>query len=798
MLRVTTTTIYPEYTTEEIEILRDEVARICNRIPPLWDLTNYVAVNPFLGFAGQPLPEAARLISDGLNAQVLPELDFYRAKWQEGAFGKAELERVARRADQEPEALEAILNGQAPMPLRPASEIFTFAERYDREYNTTWNDKVLRHVTLWCGVHMYEGAAPWGQTETSQPLYASWREAAQVDRSLEIAGLKGWRKWVKSLPDQPAAAIAAMLERLGVPAATREAYLYRLFNGVFGWASYLRREAWQVGSMDGGQVAELLAIRICTDAAVAELAPRPAHAPIHSAIHTAVEDETVRFLFQEALEDGYARQLIGKIAPPPAQTQEERPAVQGVFCIDVRSEPLRRHLEAQSPRIATLGFAGFFGITLDWQVNGKSSARCPVLLSPGVSLSPLTAKKGEAKKAIKQVQTAPTAMFTFVETIGLAYGLGLAGDALRWFRTSREDEHNAPFRIDGDGRMDGIPLENRLTMAVTILKNMGLRETFGRIVLLCGHEARSENNSHLAGLDCGACCGHSGAINARVAAAVLNDPAVRVQLPDEGYVVPEDTHFLPAVHDTSIDEVILLDTDRVPFSHRDDVAQLKRWLADAAILTRAERATTLGLEGRPKTILDEFLRRRAADWAEVRPEWALARNAAFIAARRERTREVNLQGRSFLHEYDWTTDPDNSILNLILAAPMVVASWINLQYFASTVDNEVFGCGTKTLHNRVGTLGVVLGNGGDLRTGLSIQSVHASDGSWFHEPLRLQVVVEAPRERIEAVLTGNPGVNDLVENGWVRLFALDPDSTTIARWIPGTGWEEETPVAQAA
>ena len=120
---------------------------------------------------------------------------------------------------------------------------------------------------------------------------------------------------------------------------------------------------------------------------------------------------------------------------------------------------------------------------------------------------------------------------------------------------------------------------------------------------------------------------------------------------------------------------------------------------------------------------------------------------------------------------------------------MVVASWINLQYFASTVDNDVFGCGNKVLHNRVGSLGVVLGNGGDLRTGLAMQSVHAPDGSWYHEPLWLQVIVEAQPERIDAVLAAQASVRDLVENGWVRLFALDPQSSAAFRRVPGQGWE---------
>ncbi|MGB9634235.1 MAG: putative inorganic carbon transporter subunit DabA, partial [Chloroflexaceae bacterium] len=223
--------------------------------------------------------------------------------------------------------------------------------------------------------------------------------------------------------------------------------------------------------------------------------------------------------------------------------------------------------------------------------------------------------------------------------------------------------------------------------------------------------------------------------------------------------------------------------------HQSDLEQLRAWLSEAAVATRLERARALGIGQGDPELISRQIRRRARDWSEVRPEWALARNAAFIAARRARTRGVCLEGRAFLHEYDWTTDPDNSILTLILTAPVVVASWINLQYFGSTVDNAYFGCGTKTIHNRVGTLGVVLGNGGDLRTGLALQSVQGPDGRWYHEPMRLQVVVEAPRERIEAVMQQHAVVRDLVENGWLRLFALDPEGTGATRWVPGAGWE---------
>ncbi len=614
-----------------------------------------------------------------------------------------------------------------------------------------------------------------------------------MDRSLEIAGLRGWRDCLGRLPNQAEETIATALTWLGVPAADHESYLYRLLGGLYGWASYLRRPSWQQGGNDPGSLVDLLAIRIAGDAAFAAI-KRVAGAPDGEMGTTTAPDESVLVAFQEAWEDGFAQNLLARIVTPPGPAIDSRPAVQAVFCIDVRSEPLRRHLEAQSAEIATLGFAGFFGVALEWQAE-QGGARCPALLRPGIHLQPASASPqgvASVRGVVKQVQTAPAAAFSFVELLGLAYGVGLARDALGATPGEGPSENAVSIELEPDGRGHGITPSARIDLAAGILKNMGLRAPYAPLVLLCGHAGRSANNPHAAGLDCGACGGHGGALNARVAAAVLNDPEVRAGLRKRGLDLPADTHFLPGVHDTSVDEVTLLDLDRVPQGHEAAVKQLGRWLEQAGGSVRAERAARLGLADRPTSNLRRLLARRARDWSEIRPEWGLARNAAFLAARRARTRGVNLDGRAFLHEYDSGADPDGSVLALILSAPMVVASWINLQYFASTVDNDVFGCGSKTLHNRVGSLGVVLGNGGDLRTGLPAQSVHAADGGWYHEPLRLQVIVEAPPDKIQAVLTAHSGVMDLVENGWLRLFALDPASSDTWLWVSGQGWERAT------
>ena len=177
--------------------------------------------------------------------------------------------------------------------------------------------------------------------------------------------------------------------------------------------------------------------------------------------------------------------------------------------------------------------------------------------------------------------------------------------------------------------------------------------------------------------------------------------------------------------------------------------------------------------------------RRCRDWSEVRPEWALAGNQAFIVGPREATSSVNLAGRVFLHSYDESRDPTGNVLELILTAPMVVANWINLQYYASTVDNVAFGSGDKAIHNVVGQIGILQGNGGDLATGLAWQSVH--DGERLqHAPRRLSVIVHARRSRIQAVIEKHELVSQLAGNGWLTLVAIDQGRAY--RWTAGAGW----------
>ncbi|ALO45066.1 hypothetical protein PS2015_377 [Pseudohongiella spirulinae] len=115
-----------------------------------------------------------------------------------------------------------------------------------------------------------------------------------------------------------------------------------------------------------------------------------------------------------------------------------------------------------------------------------------------------------------------------------------------------------------------------------------------------------------------------------------------------------------------------------------------------------------------------------------------------------------------------------------MTALMIVTNWINLQYYASTVDNRIYGSGNKLLHNVVGeNEGVFEGNGGDLRIGLAMQ-LH-DGGHWRHQPLRLSVFIAAPRDAILTIVRKHAAVAELIDNDWLTVFQWDAEQHTIGR-----------------
>jgi uncharacterized protein YbcC (UPF0753/DUF2309 family) len=369
-----------------------------------------------------------------------------------------------------------------------------------------------------------------------------------------------------------------------------------------------------------------------------------------------------------------------------------------------------------------------------------------------------------AVRAWGRFKLAAVSSFAFVEAMGPVYVTKLLRDGLGFGKGKGPDSARPRFS-------PALDIDTRTVTAETVLRAMSLTENFARFVLLAGHGANVVNNPFASALHCGACGGHAGDVNARLLAGLLNDPAVRQRLVQKGFAIPADAVFLAGLHDTTTDAVTLFEGDLEIDADAGDLNKIRRWLQQSGELARAERAVKLAGASA------QSVSSRSSDWSQVRPELGLA------GCRRA------LDGRAFLHDYVWRQDEGFKILELILTAPVVVASWISLQYFGSTVAPTLFGAGNKLLHNVVGGIGVLEGNGGKLRAGLPWQSVH--DGAaYLHEPLRLTVAVEAPRDAITAILKGHDGVRALFDNGWLHLLVLDEQGRMAwryagdCRWIP--------------
>jgi uncharacterized protein YbcC (UPF0753/DUF2309 family) len=779
--------------TEIDSALEQAIADATGRIAPLWPLSRFVAVNPFVGLADRPFAEAAALMGRATGSPLAFPPAFYLERYLNGEILPEDLQEAAIEAGSAATADElaaAVRNSEWPDPapvLLPLPSTVC-----DATLGTRWEEFFAGEVAKWCAAYTDEGQSLWQFPWKSDPLYPAWREAASLDRTAEFAGLPGWRRFIAGLDRDPVKAIAGTARQLGIPASHAADCFHRLLMTVRGWAGHFQFKAHEKGlrGESDDQLVHLLAIRLAGEAALLsglrdsplDAAWKSARDGITAGIDPAAGRTAAR-IWQRAHECARQRELFASLAKTAPAAAAGRPDFQAVFCIDVRSEVYRRALESVAPGGETMGFAGFFGFPIEAVPVGESSGtpQCPVLLTPAVRVpaqaSPVAK---EQRRFRKQASTAWTAFkssavssFVFVETTGLGFAA----------RFARDLSHHSPAGSCGCEGMDtsAIPLDQQAAMAAGALKHLGFAKGTGlaRLVLLCGHGSATANNPFGSSLDCGACGGHTGEANARTAAAVLNDPAVRVRLAGDGVHIPADTWFAAGLHNTTTDEVTIFDLDAAPGTHREELASLQAHLTRASVLARGERAASLGENPAAPRLANRIIE-RSHDWSQVRPEWGLAGNYAFVAAPRHMTRHLRLNGRVFLHDYRYGADADEATLNLLLIAPVVVASWINLQYFASTIDNERFGAGNKVLHNVTGVLGVVEGNGGDLRVGLPLQSVH--DGTtWRHEPLRLSVCVAAPCEAIDRILANNPQVAALVANEWIHLFALDDNGETTGK-----------------
>jgi uncharacterized protein YbcC (UPF0753/DUF2309 family) len=819
------------------DALHAQILQACNQacqaIAPTWPLDRAIAVNPHWSRIGMPVRRVAARMAVLGDIQVFPPRPLQRQAWEEGRITAADLAHALRQLPAAQTAglspADCIAALQTNMPLLQLPLLIDVLDNDpDRHTRLSWRQAVTHQVSQTCAAYFDEHQADW-HPERTQGLYAFWRETLQHDHGIGLLmGLPHIGRAIDALPATAQDAERWVLQRLGLPQAVWADYLESVLLTVNGWASWCAYLGWQA-KLEGGEdahLSELLAIRLAwgallleckddTDHNQAFLALQQAWQQAPLVLQAAEQALLVDEVWQVALEVGYQRTLAHQLRAPANPAAAQSIEVQAAFCIDVRSEPLRRALETAWPGIQTLGFAGFFGLPVAYTPLATQARRpqLPGLLAPAMEVTDSIISADPAKRdsdaalqrasgRTRQYRFAladqwkagsrwPGAAFSFVEAAGLGY-LGKIGQWL-WpglQPRSRDDLAGLPGRSQAICRplLSGVGLEAKIDLAARVLHGMGLTRQLAPLVLLVGHGSQSANNAHAAGLDCGACCGQTGEVNARALALLLNEAEVREGLQAQGLLIPPSTVFVAALHNTTTDEIEGFDLDLLAADARARWEKLQTVFAQAGDQVRRERAPRLQLD--PQATDDELLgqlRRRANDGAQTRPEWGLAGNAAFIIAPRQRSLGIGLEGRSFLHDYDASQDKDGSVLELLMTAPMLVTHWINWQYHASTCDPLRLGSGNKVLHNVVGgNLGVFEGNGGDLRIGLSRQSLH--DGQrWIHEPVRLTVVIDAPQAAIEAVIAKHAVVKQLVDHGWLHLWHAGPAS--LQRYDHGT-WRE--------
>lgn len=736
--------------------IQEQLDTSWKKIAPLWPLESIIARNPLAGFEDMPFDDAVKQTSKYFQSPDLPD------------------------------------------------EMLT----------------VNRHSIKWLKPFFDKGQATIFMPGRDQGLYAVWKQLSVFDKALTNGQSK---ELLQSLPDNPIKAVEFCLEQLQIPQENIGTLFDYMLTTLPGWAGFIKYKlAWDYQYSNANSATPItfmdyMAFRLSLSLFLWPTINK--HLEDFSK-NQAVSDQLIFKLKSiKTLEEHYQKELVNQLKPfttkKPTNKNTKKYDAQLVFCIDVRSEPFRRQLEQQG-NFETFGFAGFFGLPISIKDfdSDRPSAACPVLLRPSHELSEelmgssqdyVRDRRGRnilkmAKKFYQTLKYNFTTPFAVVETLGPWMG------ALMFLKTFfpksainlinlivkaiRPDRMIKPVinKHNHDDCTHTIDLKTQAQYASGALQAMGLTNNFAPLVVFCGHGSTTQNNAYASAFDCGACAGRAGLPNAQILADILNSTNIRSILKDQGIIIPSTTWFLAAQHNTTTDELNIVCDSNLDDMQKTIFKDLQACSKTAQEQTACQRAAKMGISGGSATDIFNKVMKRSLDWTQVRPEWALAKNASFIIAPRSLTKEVNLDGRAFLHSYQWEQDESGSILESIMTAPMIVAQWINSQYLFSTFDNVAYGTGSKVTQNIAGKFAIMQGASSDLMHGLPLQSVNSDDATPYHEMVRLHPVIYAPLDRIQKTVEKYEQVKQLVKNSWIHLIAINPNDGCIYKMKPDLTW----------
>jgi uncharacterized protein YbcC (UPF0753/DUF2309 family) len=783
------------------------VIQAASQIAPVWPLDQMIAVNPWWPKRQQSFKAVCAEQQLLAGTACLMNADWFLAQWQK-QIQLPHLQRALQEAElsiSAAEAVAALSEPNEPHRWQPLGELLS--EHAPVKHTLPWTQLILQQLSQFLALYHQYPERFSVEAGIEDHAYHCWLTVVRQDKGLQVLTGTDLTALFATLPASPQQLMQQLLPWLDswcADESARLAYFEALLQSISGWAGWQAWLDWQQqlqGQQSNDAACQLLYMLLGWDWVLWQHSQRhTAYSQLLPALqqqsqqYTAMLDNTekhqnIRQVWQRALELSVQQPLLQQLQQAAQQpgNASVRPALQAAFCIDVRSEPMRRALEQQHPDIQTLGFAGFFGLLIAYKAADSTLSRpqLPGLFAPALEVTQIRPESATLSRqpalGWKQSFDLASSSLGMVEAAGPFKLLSLIKRAfIRPAAKHALNQHldNSQWQLTSQNKP--LSVSEQAQLAAAILAAMGLGDALAPAVMLFGHGSESCNNPHAAALDCGACGGQTGEVNVKVLAQILNDQAVRTELAQQhGLAIPADTVFYGAMHHTT--------TDTLQVYQAPAAADWLSWLTAASEHARQQRATQFTAPPQGASALSQFFKLRSRDWAQLRPEWGLANNAAFIVAPRQLTKKLDLQGRCFLHDYDVSKDTDFSLLHTIMTAPMVVTNWINLQYYASVVAPDKYGSGNKLLHNVVaGHIGVFEGNGGDLRIGLAWQSVH--DGKQLrHQPVRLSVIIAAPRQAIADVISRSADVAALVNNQWLWLYQLADDGT-LHQW-QHQGWQ---------
>jgi hypothetical protein len=565
------------------------------------------------------------------------------------------------------------------------------------------------------------------------------------------------------------------------------------------------------------------------------------------------------YIWLKSLEDSYIEDYVDDFTQ--THTYNDNPIASAIFCLDVRSEVMRRKIE-QIGAYTTFGAGGFLGLPINFVPFDKAHelALAPAVIKPKNIVFEVPLEEHEEyntkkslnktyKKVLNDLKNNPYTPYIMVEAIGWAFGLKLFGKTFfpqkteKLFSKTKPIKPKTTFTLDvlSDDEIEkyvkklhiniinevlvtqsdailnnpqiellwehlvldkplsvkvpinfihslkdayhinkedyeiqkeklshvGFTFEEQVKYLETILKMMGYTKDFSKFIIFVAHGSTSDNNPFESALDCGACGGNVSLPNTRAICMIANKTKIREILKQRGINIPQEVRFVPALHNTTTDEITYYDIYNFTNEEQKEFEKVKYDFQRASYDAREERIKVL-----PNTNTQEDIFVKAMDWSDPRPEWGLSRNIGAFAGPRDTIKHLNLKNRIFMHSYDWKVDNDNAdLLTRIFDGPLIVGEWINLTHYFSTVDNSIYGAGSKVYHNIVAKIGVYNGNYSDLKIGLPTQSV-ITEGEAYHEPVRLLTFMEAPLEKVGKAVE-NSIAQPFILNEWIRPIIID-------------------------